>query len=182
MHFSHPTDKKIKQGEFVLLDCGAFYEGGYATDITRTFMNGEPSKEQKEVYTTVLRAFLRAYNADLSKYKTCYEIDKIARDFLDKNAPKGYVFGHGLGHSVGRCVHDGLPTVSPSPLAKMKIKKNMVFTIEPMINTGTFKCNIDAKDGWTVRTADGGLSAQWEHTLGITEDGVIIFTEKMPHD
>ena len=131
VHFSHPTNRKINKGEFVLLDCGGFYEGGYATDITRTFLKGTPSKEQKLIYTTVLKAFLRAYNADLSKYKTCYEIDKIARDFLNKNAPEGFVFGHGLGHSVGRCVHDGLPTVSPSPLAKMKIKKNMVFTIEP---------------------------------------------------
>ena len=78
-----------------------------------------------------MKAFLRAYNADLMKYKTCFEIDKIARDFLNKNAPEGFNFGHGLGHSVGRCVHDGLPTVSPSPLAKMRIKKNMVFTVEP---------------------------------------------------
>ena len=46
------------------------------------------------------------------------------------------------------------------------------------INTGSPKCKIDP-DGWTARTVDGGLSAQWEHTLGITEDGVIIFTEKM---
>ena len=137
VHFSHPTNRKINKGEFVLLDCGGFYEGGYATDITRTFIKGTPSKEQKLIYTTVLRAFLRAYNTDLSKYKTCFEIDKIARDFLNKNAPSGFVFGHGLGHSVGRCVHDGLPTVAPSPLAKIKIKKNMVFTIEP----GLYKPN-----------------------------------------
>ena len=51
-----------------------------------------------------------------------------------------------------------------------------------MINTGTYRCKTDEQDGWTVRTEDGGLSAQWEHTLGITEDGVIIFTEKMTHD
>ena len=131
VHFSHPTERKIKDGEFVLLDCGGFYEGGYATDITRTFLKGEPTNEQRAVYTLVLKAFLNAYNADLSKVKTCFEIDKIARDYLNTKAPKGFVFGHGLGHSVGRCVHDGLPTVSPSPLAKMKIKKNMVFTIEP---------------------------------------------------
>ncbi len=137
VHFSHPTKRKIKDGEFVLLDCGGFYEGGYATDITRTFLKGEPANEQKIIYTLVLKAFLNAYNADLSKVKTCYEIDKIARDYLNANAPKGFVFGHGLGHSVGRCVHDGLPTVSPSPLAKMRIKKNMVFTIEP----GLYKPN-----------------------------------------
>ena len=137
VHYSHPKNKKLKNGELVLLDCGGFYEGGYATDITRTFLKGEPSKEQKTIYTLVLKAFLNAYNADLTKYKTCFEIDKIARGFLNENAPKGFVFGHGLGHSVGRCVHDGLPTVSPSPLAKMKIKRNMVFTIEP----GLYKPN-----------------------------------------
>ena len=65
---------------------------------------------------------------------------------------------------------------------KLIMQPGFVFTIEPMINVGTHKCVIDNKDGWTVRTADGSLSAQWEHTLGITEDGVIIFTEKMLND
>ena len=61
---------------------------------------------------------------------------------------------------------------------KVKMVPGLVFTIEPMINTGRPECKIDP-DGWTARTVDGGLSAQWEHTLGITEDGAIIFTEKM---
>ena len=64
---------------------------------------------------------------------------------------------------------------------KVKMVPGLVFTIEPMINTGKPDCKIDP-DGWTARTVDGGLSAQWEHTLGITEDGVIIFTEKMLHE
>ena len=135
VHFSHPTERKIQKGDFILLDCGGFYEGGYATDITRTFTYGVPSDEQKLIYTVVLKAFLNAYNADLSVYKTCFQIDEIARSMINKLIKKykltGFTFGHGLGHSVGRCVHDGLPTISPSPLAKMKIKKNMVFTIEP---------------------------------------------------
>ena len=137
VHFSHPTNREIKDGDFVLLDCGGFYEGGYATDITRTFVKGISTNEQKKIYTLVLKAFLRVYNADLTKVKTCYELDKIARNFLSENAPKGFTFGHGLGHSVGRCVHDGLPTISPSESAKMKIKKNMVFTVEP----GLYKPN-----------------------------------------
>ena len=61
---------------------------------------------------------------------------------------------------------------------KVKMVPGLVFTIEPIINTGRPDCKIDA-DGWTARTVDGGLSAQWEHTIGITEDGAIIFTEKM---
>jgi methionyl aminopeptidase len=61
---------------------------------------------------------------------------------------------------------------------KVKMVPGLVFTIEPMINTGSAECKIDA-DGWTARTVDGGRSAQWEHTIGITEDGAIIFTEKM---
>lgn len=137
VHFSHPTDKKIKKGEFILLDCGGIYEGGYATDITRTFLIGEPTEEQKVVYTIVLKAFLNAYNADLSQNKTFFEIDKIARTIIEKSKPEGFIFGHGLGHSVGRSVHDGLPIMSPSIHAKMKIKKNMVCTIEP----GLYKTN-----------------------------------------
>ena len=135
VHFSHPTERKIDNGDFILLDCGGFYEGGYATDITRTFIFGKSSDEQKLIYTIVLKAFLNAYNANLSIYKTCFQIDEIARNMINKLVKKynlsGFTFGHGLGHSVGRCVHDGLPTVSPSPLAKMKIKRNLVFTIEP---------------------------------------------------
>lgn len=141
VHFSHPTERKIKDGEFILIDCGGLYDGGYATDITRTIVKAKPTVEQKRIYTVVLKAFLNAYNADLEKNKTCFDVDKIARDLINQKIKElnldGFVFGHGLGHSVGRCVHDGLPTVSPAVSAKTKIKKNMIFTIEP----GLYKQN-----------------------------------------
>ena len=56
-----------------------------------------------------------------------------------------------------------------------RLKEGMVFTIEPMLNIGTWEAKIDA-DGWTARTADGSLSAQYEHTIAITKDGPIILT------
>jgi len=60
---------------------------------------------------------------------------------------------------------------------KIKMVPGLVFTIEPMLNEGLKGGALDA-DGWTVRTKDGKLSAQWEHTVGITEDGAVIFTER----
>ena len=58
-----------------------------------------------------------------------------------------------------------------------KLKPGMTFTIEPMINTGTHETVLSKLDGWTVRTADGGLSAQWEHTVAVTKDGVEVLTK-----
>jgi len=59
----------------------------------------------------------------------------------------------------------------------MILVPGMVFTVEPMINAGSYDCTIDEDDGWTVRTIDGGLSAQWEHTFLVTEDGVEIISK-----
>ena len=58
----------------------------------------------------------------------------------------------------------------------MILVPGMVFTVEPMINAGSYDCTIDEDDGWTVRTIDGSLSAQWEHTVVVTEDGIEILT------
>ena len=69
-------DVILTEGSLVLIDCGAYYESGLATDITRVFVKGKPSGLQKEVYTTVLKAFLNAYNAN---FNTGYEYDKCSR-------------------------------------------------------------------------------------------------------
>ena len=75
-------------------------------------------------------------------------------------------------------MHDGLIIPHCGPVGKgPRLIEGMVLTIEPMINTGTYKTSIDA-DGWTARTADGGLSAQYEHTIAITSNGPLILTEQ----
>lgn len=81
-----------------------------------------------------------------------------------------------LGHGIGRELHEEPNfTHTGKPGKGTRLKEGMVFTIEPMINESTYRMTIDA-DGWTARTADGGWSAQYEHTIAITADGPIILT------
>ncbi len=134
IHYSMPSkDKMVQDGDFLLIDYGGYYEGGYATDTTRTFMKGEPSQEQKIVYTSVLKAFLNAYYNKYNKKSSYYNIDKIARETIEKSAPEGYNFAHSTGHGVGISVHENPPRVSCNDISKTKILENTVFSIEPGI-------------------------------------------------
>ncbi len=88
----------------------------------------------------------------------------VVRDFV----------GHGIGkdmHEDPQVLHYGNPGRGP------RLLEGMVITIEPMINTGIYKMKVDS-NGWTARTIDGGLSAQYEHTIAITKDGPMILTDQ----
>ncbi len=128
-------DKFIQKGELVLVDCGAYFQGGYATDITRTFLAGGQKtladKEQKTLYTAVLKAFLNGINYKIDENTTGFDIDKKVRDVIDQNKPEGFNFAHGTGHGIGICVHESPPSLSPSELSKTKLVPGMCFTIEP---------------------------------------------------
>lgn len=127
-HYSkNAKDVYLKEGSLVLIDCGAYYRNGLATDITRVFVKGKPSELQKQVYTTVLKAFLNAYHNNAA---TGFEIDTLAHSILD-NKIKGFTFSHGLGHGIGINVHEYPPNLSQNEIAKIEILNNMCFTIEP---------------------------------------------------
>lgn len=127
-HYSkNAKDVYLKEGSLVLIDCGAYYKNGLATDITRIFVKGKPSELQKQVYTTVLKAFLNAYHNNAA---TGFEIDTLAHSILD-NKIKGFTFSHGLGHGIGINVHEYPPNLSQNEIAKIEILNNMCFTIEP---------------------------------------------------
>ncbi|MDR2404811.1 MAG: Xaa-Pro peptidase family protein [Deltaproteobacteria bacterium] len=106
---AEPSNKKFGQQEMVVIDVGARYKG-YASDMTRTFMPYKPQDWQKEIYSIVKEAQLKALEV-LGPGKTGAEVDKAARDFITS---KGYgeKFNHSLGHGVGLLVHEG-PTLSP---------------------------------------------------------------------
>ncbi len=131
-HYSKSSeDEIIEDGSLILIDCGAYFEGGLATDITRVFVKGEPTELQKQVYTTVLKAFLRAYNTQIDKNTSGFEIDNKTRAFFEENKIDGFVFNHGLGHGIGVSVHEAPPNLGKSEIAKEPFKENMCFTIEP---------------------------------------------------
>jgi len=121
------SDKIIKDGEFVVVDFGAIYDG-YCGDITRTVAVGEISEKQYEVYKIVEKAQREAIRK-MKANMTGQEIDKIARDIIDK-AGYGRNFGHGLGHGLGIEVHE---TPSVSPRNSNPIPSGVVVTVEPGI-------------------------------------------------
>lgn len=144
-HYSKNAKEEIvKDGSLVLIDCGAYYENGLATDITRVFFKGEPEEEHRRIYTFVLKMFLNAFNAKITDGLSGYDIDKIARDMVNNNPIAGYTFGHGLGHGLGINVHEAPPNLSTSDIAKTSLKNGMCFTIEPgLYNSETFGVRLE---------------------------------------
>ncbi len=127
MPHAEPSDAEVKEGEFLLFDFGAVYEG-YCSDMTRTVVVGEPNEKQLEIYDTVLQA-QEAAVAALRAGQVCSDVDRIARDIISK-AGYGETFGHGLGHSVGIQIHED-PRLSPS--CHTVLKENTLMTVEPGI-------------------------------------------------
>lgn len=131
-HYSKSSkDVILKEGGLVLIDCGAYYDGGLATDITRVFVKGEPTPLQRQVYTTVLKMFLNAFDYNIQANTTGYDIDEYARKIEQENKIDGFEFNHGLGHGLGIGVHEYPPNLSKNELAKVKLQENMCFSIEP---------------------------------------------------
>ena len=120
-------EKKIKKGEFVVIDYGARYQG-YHSDETQTVVVGKPTSKQKKVYQAVKDAQESAFEA-IKPGVDVTKIDSAARDSINK-AGFGKYFKHGTGHGVGLAVHE-MPRISPS--GKGTVEEGMVFTIEPGI-------------------------------------------------
>ena len=122
-----PGPRRIQNGDMITMDFGAKV-GGYCSDMTRTVALGEPSAEMRKVYNTVYRAQTMCVAA-LAAGKNCFEIDRLARDYIDSQGYAGR-FGHGLGHCVGIDIHEN-PRLSPS--CHDYLKAGMVITVEPGI-------------------------------------------------
>ncbi len=121
-----PTEKRIEKGDFVTMDFGAVV-GGYRSDMTRTVAVGEISNMQKAVYNTVLKAQTAALSK-ITAGAVCRDIDKVARDIIEKEYSG--CFGHGLGHSVGIEIHES-PAFNTRETSLLQ--PNSVMTVEPGI-------------------------------------------------
>ncbi len=126
------SEKLLKNGEFVTIDFGTKYRG-YCSDITRTFVMGEPDEKQEEIYEIVLAAQRRAID-EIEPGMSGQEADAVARDYIRE---EGYEdnFGHGLGHGLGIEVHEGPKLSSQSD---DNLEPGMVFTDEPGIYISDF--------------------------------------------
>ena len=158
-------------GDIINVDCTTIVHGHYA-DASRMFCIGNVSPEAKKL-VDVTKECLEAGIKAVRPWGYFGDIGAAIQEVAHKN---GYsVVTDFCGHGVGNGFHED-PYVHHVGIRNtgMVIAPGMVFTIEPMINEGKRELFIDADNGWTAYTEDGSLSAQWEHTLYVTEKGVEI--------
>ncbi|KAF9139755.1 hypothetical protein BGX30_007554 [Mortierella sp. GBA39] len=169
-----PSPKPLKEGDIVTIDIVAEADG-WIGDSAWSYAVGEVSEEARNL----MRVTKECLYLGIEKAVVGNRIGDVMHAVQSHAERNGYsVVRDLLGHGVGREMHEepNYPHVG-KPGKGFRLKEGMVMTIEPMINAGKAFMTVDA-DGWTARTADGSLSAQYEHTIAITADGPIILTEQ----
>ena len=167
-----PKNKKLFDGDIVNVDVTAFKDGWHG-DTSRMYFVGDVSVKAKKLSEVTYKSMMKAINI-LSRNITLGDIGFTIQDYVER---EGFSVvrdfcGHGIGqtfHKEPNILHYGKKGIGP------KLKPGMIFTIEPMINEGNYQTKM-LNDGWTAVTKDKKLSAQFEHTVGITEEGYEIFT------
>ena len=168
-----PSDKVLKEGDIVNVDVTAYKEGWHG-DTSRMFRIGEISIKANKLIETTYESMMKA----IKIVKEGIQLGDIGSTIQNHIEAEGFSVvrdfcGHGIGqtfHKEPNILHYGKKGTGE------KIKTGMIFTIEPMINIGDYETKT-LNDGWTAVTKDKSLSAQFEHTIGVTKDGYEIFTQ-----
>ncbi len=168
-----PDDTVLREGDLVNVDITAYLDGFHG-DLNRTYRVGEVSDAAELLIERTYEALMRGIKA-VAPGREVNVIGRVIETYAKR-------FGYGVvrdftGHGVGSSFHTGLiiPHYDSAPLYNDVIKPGMVFTIEPMLTLGTHEWNM-WNDGWTAVTRDRSLTAQFEHTLVVRENGVEILT------
>lgn len=168
-----PDSRRLEDGDIVNVDITAFLDGVHG-DTNATFLVGDVDQATRDLVSNTRAALERGIAAALPGR----EINIIGRVIQSFARRHGYgVVRDFTGHGIGTMFHSGLviPHYDAAPGYDTEIRTGMTFTIEPMLNLGTHDWRM-WDDGWTVVTADGLPSAQFEHTILITDDGPQILT------
>lgn len=167
-----PGDRMLVDGDIISIDCGAML-GGYHGDAAMTFPVGPVSAEAEKLMTVTREAL----NAGIAMARPKMRLGDVG------NAIQRYVEANGfsvvrdfVGHGIGRHMHEDpqIPNFGPAGMG-MRLRTGMVLAIEPMVNAGVHEVVV-MDDGWTACTRDGSLSAHFEHTVAITDDGPEVLT------
>lgn len=176
-----PSKKQVvKEGDIISLDMGVIYKG-YHSDAARTVAVGEVSKQAADLIERTKLSFFAGMRYAKAGNRL-YDISAAIHEYADR-------YGYGVvrdlvGHGIGTHMHE--PPEVPNFRQRrrgMRLFSGMTIAVEPMINMGTWQVRW-SKDGWTVRTADGALSAHYENTILITQDGpeILSITEEEERD
>jgi methionyl aminopeptidase len=167
-----PSDKVLKNGDIVNIDVTTIKEGWHG-DTSRMYYVGEPSIKAKRLCELTYLSMWKGIE-QVKPGATLGDIGNAIQRFAEKNGFS--VVREFCGHGIGKVFHED-PQILHYGLAGtgIKLKTGMVFTIEPMINAGKRDIR-QLADGWTIVTKDHSLSAQWEHTIAVTETGFDVLT------
>jgi methionyl aminopeptidase len=169
-------DEFLQDGDILNIDLTAEYKGFHG-DSSRMFLIGDVKSNSRKI----VQVCEDALNSAIAVCAPGVPLSEIGRTIEAIVKPSGFSISQDfIGHGIGKVMHDD-PQIYhwyDKKFDKIKMVPGLVFTIEPILCEHSNKCKFD-EDGWTARTVDGGMSAQWEHTIGITEDGAVIFTERM---
>ncbi len=169
-----PNKKRIiKDGDIVKVDVGAYYRGFHG-DSARTFAVGNAPEEAKKLIEVTEQSFWEGVS-QFEAGKRIGDIGSAIDSYVKKfgySTVKRYI-GHGIGHELHE--QPDVPNFG-TPGRGVRLCTGMVLAIEPMINIGTDDVK-QMPDGWTVKTADGKLSAHYENTVALTPNGVIVLTK-----
>jgi methionyl aminopeptidase len=171
-----PGERVLEPGDIVNIDVTTILNGFHG-DTSATFYIGEPSPDAKHV-TEVARRSLLVGIAQVRDGARLGDIGAAIQEFAEGEGCS--VVREYVGHGIGRKFHEPPQVRHVRPQRgedNPRLKAGMVFTIEPMINLGGFEVQLQA-DKWTVLTADGSLSAQFEHTLVVTKNGCEVLTKR----
>jgi methionyl aminopeptidase len=168
-----PDGRVVEDGDLVNIDITAYVDGVHG-DTNATFLSGDVDEESRLLVERTEEALHRAIKA-VRPGRYVNVLGRVIESYAKR-------FGYSVvrdftGHGIGTAFHSGLivPHYDAAPMYDILIEPGMTFTIEPMINLGTREWEM-WDDGWTVVTRDGSRSAQFEHTLLVTDDGAEILT------
>jgi methionyl aminopeptidase len=167
-----PGERVLEQGQIVSVDVGVLKDGYYA-DAARTYSIGEIADKSRQLIDVTRRALEHAVDS-VKEGRHLSDISHAIQSFVEQN---GFSVVRDLvGHGIGKKMHEEpqIPNFG-EPGQGVVLKKGMVFAIEPMVNAGSWE--IDTReDHWTIVTRDGSLSAHFEHTVAVTQNGAEILT------
>jgi len=173
-----PGNKKLKNGDIVNIDITVIKDGFHG-DTSKMFFVGTPSLKAKRLS----RVTQEALYLGIRQVRPGADLGEIGHAIQKYVEGEGYsVVREFCGHGIGRGFHEDPQVLHyGKPETGIILVPGMTFTIEPMVNAGKRQIKM-LPDGWTVVTKDRSLSAQWEHTLAVTEDGYEVFTLRPEED
>ena len=171
-----PDDKPLKNGDILNIDVTTLLNGWHG-DSSRMFFVGDPKVAAKRLVQVTYDCMMLGIE-QVKPGNTLGDIGYAIQSYAEKHNYS--VVRDYCGHGVGKVFHDEPSVLHYGQKGKgLVLEEGMFFTIEPMINIGKYDTILDKTDGWTVRTRDKSLSAQFEHSLAVTKDGFDIFTKSL---